>query len=136
MNHFFNKYGFTLTELLIVLAIVSILATLTVPSYSHYLYKTRRADAVASLLQIHLAQEQWRAQHGQYSQTLVELGWQNGDSADRHYQLDLEWLQNGQWRATAKPVGIQSGDSCPPFAIDVNGPLYGGTFAEPSCWNR
>ena len=49
-----TAYGFSLTELLIVIAIVAILASITLPSYSSYVYKTRRADAVASLLQLQL----------------------------------------------------------------------------------
>ena len=130
-----TAYGFSLTELLIVIAIVAILASITLPSYSSYVYKTRRADAVASLLQLQLAQEQWRATYGVYSIGLQELGWQN-QSADNFYELAFETAQPGAWLATAKPVGVQAGDSCGLYAIDHQGPVFGGRFASHTCWNR
>lgn len=46
-----NSGGFTLTELIIVIAIVTLLATIAVPSYLDQTRKSRRADAKASLLQ-------------------------------------------------------------------------------------
>lgn len=135
MNRKITASGFSLTELLIVMAIVSILASITLPSYSSYVYKSRRADAIASLLQLQLAQEQWRATYGVYSMGLAELGWQNS-STDNFYELSFEAAQPGYWLATAKPVGVQVGDPCGAYAIDREGPVYGGRFAEQACWNR
>ncbi len=135
MNRKITDSGFSLTELLIVMAIVSILASITLPSYSSYVLKSRRADAIASLLQLQLAQEEWRAVYGVYSIGLSELGWQDR-SADNFYELRFEATQPGYWLATAKPVGVQMGDSCGPYAIDREGPVYGGRFADQTCWHR
>lgn len=136
MDRMTGLRGFSLTELLIVMAIVAILATVTVPSYSHYLVKTRRADAISTLLQLQLAQEQWRALHGAYSGSLYELGWQSDRSIDQFYTVRFEIAQPGHWLATARPVGVQSGDACALFAIDQAGPVYGGAYAGRRCWNR
>lgn len=135
MNRKLIVCGFSLTELLIVMAIVSILASITLPSYSSYVYKSRRSDAIASLLQLQLAQEEWRATYGAYSIGLSELGWQS-KSTDHFYELSFEAAQPGYWLATAKPVGVQVGDRCGPYAIDREGPVYGGRFADQTCWNR
>ena len=43
--------GFTLIELMIAVAIVAILASIAYPSYTSYLQKTRRTDAMSSLMQ-------------------------------------------------------------------------------------
>jgi type IV pilus assembly protein PilE len=44
--------GFTLIELMITVAVVGILATLALASYSSYVKRTNRSDATRSLLQI------------------------------------------------------------------------------------
>jgi type IV pilus assembly protein PilE len=49
--------GFTLVELMVVVAIVSILATIAYPSYQGYVQNARRADAQGALVQLNGAME-------------------------------------------------------------------------------
>ena len=46
-----RNQGFTLVELMIVVAIVAILAAIAYPSYKEYVRKSRRADAKAVLVE-------------------------------------------------------------------------------------
>ena len=61
-----RKRGFTLIELMIVVAIVAVLAAIALPSYQDYVRKGRRADGRSLLQGMSLAQEKWRLGHTTY----------------------------------------------------------------------
>lgn len=64
-----NAHGFTLVELMVVVAIVGILASVAYPSYMNQVRKSRRTDAVVAVSSIQQAQERWRANKSSYITT-------------------------------------------------------------------
>lgn len=58
--------GFTLIELMMVVAILGILAVVAIPRYKSYLYKAKTAEAIGFLSEIKSRQEAYRADFGQY----------------------------------------------------------------------
>jgi len=66
-------HGFSLIELMIVIAIVSLLATLAVGGYRTYLLRASRTDARLALLAIQAAQEKYFLQNNAYAQDIATV---------------------------------------------------------------
>jgi general secretion pathway protein G len=66
--------GFTLVELLIVMAIISVLATIGFVKYSAFIERTKETKAVADLKEIARLIDDYKELHGNYPENLEELG--------------------------------------------------------------
>ena len=62
--------GFTLIELMMVVAILGIVSAIAIPSYSEYVRKAKRADAKVELLRLAQLQESYFVQNLSYAKTL------------------------------------------------------------------
>ena len=81
-----KQNGFTLIEVMIVVAIIGILSAIAMPSYNEYIRRGHRADARAGLLQAAHWLERAATATGVYSTTLpANLTW-TGD-ANKRYQI-------------------------------------------------
>ena len=60
--------GFSLVELLIVVAVISILAAVAIPAYYNHVLRVRQSDAMNDLLDIKASQEMYFSQYGEYAQ--------------------------------------------------------------------
>jgi type IV pilus assembly protein PilE len=131
-NNLFQILGFTLLELMMALAIFSIISVIGFGTYQQYLYKSRRTDGQTSLISLQLAQEQYRANCLQYATTLASNSSCNTDdhytlsasaiSPNHYYQLSIQSATSTNYILTATATGIQLGDSnCQTFSIDQAG---------------
>lgn len=69
------KKGFTLIELMIVVAIIAFLAMVAIPSFKQFLAKAKRTEAYMNLNALATAEKIYWAEHGTYSTDLNALGW-------------------------------------------------------------
>lgn len=72
------KQGFSLIELMIVVAIIAFLAMVSMPTFSKFLAKAKRSEAHMQLSSIYTAQKAYWAEHGRYALALTgpdSLNW-------------------------------------------------------------
>ncbi len=72
-----NK-GFTITELVITMAIIGILSAIIIPMYTNHIRRARRSDAKVALENVRAMEEQFRAERGRYTadaNELISFGW-------------------------------------------------------------
>jgi type IV pilus assembly protein PilE len=130
-----NSSGFTLIEVMIVVFVVAVLLAIALPAYHAFVARSHRGDAIASLLELSLAQEKWRAGHTGFG-SLSDV-WTGNLSREGHYVLSLPESSANSFLAVAtpKPGGAQDGDHCGAFAMNQDGPVYIG-YAGTDCWER
>lgn len=135
-----NVRGFTLIELMIVVAVAGILAAIAYPSYNEYIRKSRRSEAISALSTIQQAQERWRSGNATYTSTLVNI-W---TGTTTYYDLSVvagATATTYTARATPKSGTSQAADAkCTQFSVVVtNGTATyeaTGTAGNNACWNR
>ena len=133
--------GFTLIELMIVVAIIGILAAVAYPAYQDYVMRAKRGDAMNSLASVRIDQEKYRANHNSYATTEELYGAGNTvlDSLDGYWSVTVLSGASAPTAsvyfvtATPKPPHVDS--ECSAFLADRNGPIY-MTTADKQCWER
>lgn len=117
--------GFTLIELMLVVALVAILLTIAVPSYQDSVRKSRRADAVAGLTQLQLLQERYRANNPAYAAAIASLPSPNPTvSPEKHYALSVAAAAASSYTvtATAQSGSPQFNDTrCRSLSVTMSG---------------
>jgi type IV pilus assembly protein PilA len=73
------KNGFSLIELMVVIAIIAFLAALSIPTFNKFIAKSKRTEAYMNLHAIYAAEKMYWAEHGTYTPNLAgpnSAGWQ------------------------------------------------------------
>lgn len=144
-----RQKGFTLIEVMVVVAIVGILAAIAYPSYQQYVLRSGRADGKAKLMEVMQAQERYFSQNQEYAASLGTgengLGYStdaNGavGSESRKYNITTAACANKTLAScvvlSAAPVGGQANDSeCGTLTLDSTGiKTESGSGTVATCW--
>ncbi len=83
-----TEKGFSLIELVIVVAIVGILAAVALPQYSQQVIRGKRSDGMQMLTRVMSAQERYFSNEVSYTADLTDLGYSSSsdvESTEGHY---------------------------------------------------
>ncbi len=142
-----KQRGFTLVELLIVVVIVGILATIGIPSYRDYVRRAGRSTAKSVLLQDVQFLELSRTASNSYAlkgdggaMDVNALPAQQAPAdGDAKYNIQLNNLTATTYTLVAVPVvgGSMADDPCGQLSIDELGVrAVSGAEDVNTCWNR
>lgn len=141
-----KQQGFTLIELVIVVAIVGILSSIALPMYRDYVIRSNRTEAKTALAAVALAQERYYSANNTYSTTLASLGTvmgvaSSGLTENGYYNISISAASptvGYTLSATPQSKAGQSSDNCKTLTLtntglkNVSGATSGYTAAN--CW--
>lgn len=121
--------GFSLIELMMVIAVVAILVTLSYPSYVGFIRKADRTEARVDLLDWANRQEVWRADHIDYNSAI--------DPDDTTLYSYSMVSTTSSFTLTATALGAQANDaeegvSCATLTLSQDGTT--GPAGYQQCW--
>lgn len=151
--------GFTLIELMIVVAVIGILAAIAYPSYQDSVAKSKRADAQGALLSLAGALERHFTETNSYCDagTTAPTTCGDGGTGDKgapsifttqvpvdggskYYDLEIEDVTATTFEIRAIPTlnGSMDGDKCGTFTYTHAGvqDVTGGTETKANCWRQ
>lgn len=136
--------GVTLIELMIVIVVVAILASIAVPSYRNYILRTNRTEGRAALLRVQVAQEKFFLQNNTYAGNAIlatappaGLGIATTTESG-HYTVAVAPGASGtiatSYQATVTAAGGQTQDTAACLTLTINDQGTRTPLESSGCW--
>lgn len=126
-----TQLGFSLIELMIVVAIVGIIAMIAYPAYTDYVTKARRTQGQSLLLDAQIKQERFRSYNNTYAATSAALSAASLDLATDDYYTFSTVGSGSTYTVTATATGTQLANdaACSPMTLNQS-----NTKTPAGCW--
>lgn len=134
-----TESGFTLIEMMIVVAIIGIIAAIAIPSYQNYVESTRRSAAQGDLMELAQWMERrysenfdYRASDGSDPDLPFDVSPKNHQNGNHFYEISFDGgVGRDSFTLEAEPVSTQSDDPCGTLTLDEEGEQGAD---ESDCW--
>jgi type IV pilus assembly protein PilE len=135
----YKVQGFTLVELMVVVAVVAILAAIALPSYQNHVVKTNRTAAGACLSELAQFMERTYTENMTYNPNNFQLpALQCRNDLLARYTFSISGLAARTYTLTATPTTLQKDTDCGSLTINHTGlrGAKGGTdpAVVRTCW--
>lgn len=138
------QQGFTLIELMVTVAIIGIIASIAIPSYSSYILKSNRSAAESFILGVANKEEQYILDARQYAGIAALPGDTTGlttlsiapvpPEVSRNYSITIGGVTATTYTVTATPIGSQLVRDTLCGAVSINQAGVKTAGALSSCW--
>lgn len=135
MSRLTESRGFTLIELMVVVAVIAIIAAIAIPSYQESVRKSRRGQAKADLVEAATLAERYRTVNNRYTGFVLAQD-VSPSSGTAYYDLEIDVSDDGTtFTATAAPIAgtSQQVDRCGTLAINQAGARFHSSGSDAEC---
>lgn len=107
-----RQEGFTLVELMVVVAIIGILSAVAIPNFKTYQSRSRTSEARLQLSSLYTAEVTFASDFDNYATCLREMGYTPGGAADDGYNASNRYYGVGFSEATSEVPNNVNGSTC------------------------